>query len=815
MDMIDNGIVKNMAGMARQGVGTEAYDTIAEVVRTEGSTAWVHIPGGVDETPIAMSVSAKEGDTVRVRVAGGQAWIVGNDTAPPTDDSLAKKALEVAGKYPKIIKTGRIESEDGQSFWDLDEGILNMKGYVTSVKAEYALSMSPTTPPAGSATWTEEYITSIPAAAYLWRRLTVSITAEEALTMVEMIASGSGDLGPITAARQDMQCTYTDSSGAEHEYTLKCLLLYPETMDSATAPEKINLTYGKVETTDGSTIAVPASCLMFTSYINHNITSLSVNFYIVYRAGTEQFYLVYYDGTDGIWKGAAITRGIAEDGTVEFPGGVEVQAPVGWKKRLYSSGPHFDLDAQFHCFMENNSGGGMIHYSNLIEQFVWQTNDAVLASVQFGTPTTVDTVSANQVHIVPVQSANYFNPARRISDLDEFNASYTQKKNIGAVNLLTGTRTAKTVTQGYLPYDEPAEPGLQGCTDIYPVQLTAGRSLPSVKNINTVTLSYEWSLTTRGTAPKSFLVCLPYDSEGLGYYDDYILLDEVTIGSSTGGSRAVTVSVEGMEVAVEGNIAVLYDYGDLEEGQSFTPSKVTVRHMQLEVGNTPTDWAPNPDDYLSETLNLKSTNVENNVTPSANGWANHPLIFRDKNGAEIGRVGVYFTTAGIQYTSIRTTRTINGSTILNEIGLRIGDNGARSVYLSDASIWRNALGVNNEVIVKTASSVSVASGTAWSDGTTITNSGSLAAGTYVIRGYVSFASNATGRRFTAIMTSNTGTTVYNNMVDSRTAINGAATHCNIFGIVTLTAATTLYLRVTQNSGTALTCAGRMEILKIH
>ena len=688
MDMIDNGIVKNMAGMARQGVGTEAYDTIAEVVRTEGSTAWVHIPGGVDETPIAMSVSAKEGDTVRVRVAGGQAWIVGNDTAPPTDDSLAKKALEAAGKYPKIIKTGRIESEDGQSFWDLDEGILNMKGYVTSVKAEYALSMSPTTPPAGSATWTEEYITSIPAAAYLWRRLTVSITAEEALTMVEMIASGSGDLGPITAARQDMQCTYTDSSGAEHEYTLKCLLLYPETMDSATAPEKINLTYGKVETTDGSTIAVPASCLMFTSYINHNITSLSVNFYIVYRAGTEQFYLVYY-------------------GTVECPGGVEVQAPVGWKKRLYSSGPHFDLDAQFHCFMENNSGGGMIHYSNLIEQFVWQTNDAVLASVQFGTPTTVETVSTNQVHIVPVQSANYYNPARRISDLDEFNASYTQKKNIGAVNLLTGTRTAKTVTQGYLPYDEPAEPGLQGCTDIYPVQLTAGRSLPSVKNINTVTLSYEWSLATRGTAPKSFLVCLPYDSEGLGYYDDYILLDEVTIGSSTGGSRAVTVSVEGMEVAVDGNIAVLYDYGDLEEGQSFTPSKVTVRHMQLEVGNTPTDWAPNPDDYLSETLNLKSTNVENNVTPSANGWANHPLIFRDKNGSEIGRVGVYFTTAGIQYTSIRTTRTINGSTILNEIGLRIGDNGAKTVYLSDPAAWRNTLGLANNIVSNIANIITV------------------------------------------------------------------------------------------------------------
>ena len=68
------------------------YDTTATVVRVEGSTAWVHIPGGVDETPVAMSVNVQAGDTVRVRVSGGQAWVTGNDTAPPTDDAVAKVA---------------------------------------------------------------------------------------------------------------------------------------------------------------------------------------------------------------------------------------------------------------------------------------------------------------------------------------------------------------------------------------------------------------------------------------------------------------------------------------------------------------------------------------------------------------------------------------------------------------------------------------------------------------------------------------------------------------------------------------------------
>lgn len=68
------------------------YDTQATVVKVSDDTIWVKIPGGVDETPVAKTVSAKEGDIVQVRVADGRAWIMGNYTAPATDDTVAHEA---------------------------------------------------------------------------------------------------------------------------------------------------------------------------------------------------------------------------------------------------------------------------------------------------------------------------------------------------------------------------------------------------------------------------------------------------------------------------------------------------------------------------------------------------------------------------------------------------------------------------------------------------------------------------------------------------------------------------------------------------
>ena len=90
---------------------TKGYDTSAQIVRVEGNTAWVHIPGGVDETPVKLTVNANEGDTVQVRVSGGSAWITGNATSPPTDDARAIQADNTATNAQMIADNAMRNAE--------------------------------------------------------------------------------------------------------------------------------------------------------------------------------------------------------------------------------------------------------------------------------------------------------------------------------------------------------------------------------------------------------------------------------------------------------------------------------------------------------------------------------------------------------------------------------------------------------------------------------------------------------------------------------------------------------------------------------
>ena len=78
-------IAKKLTEALKPKRQTSGYDTVAVVKRIEGGTAWVGIEGGVDETPVKMSINVNPGDNVNVRVDGGKAWITGNNTAPPAD----------------------------------------------------------------------------------------------------------------------------------------------------------------------------------------------------------------------------------------------------------------------------------------------------------------------------------------------------------------------------------------------------------------------------------------------------------------------------------------------------------------------------------------------------------------------------------------------------------------------------------------------------------------------------------------------------------------------------------------------------------
>ena len=72
------------------------YDTKAVVKRIDNNTAWVELPGGESETPVQKTSNARVGDEVIVRLSGGRAWLLGNNTSPATDDTKANRAIDNA-----------------------------------------------------------------------------------------------------------------------------------------------------------------------------------------------------------------------------------------------------------------------------------------------------------------------------------------------------------------------------------------------------------------------------------------------------------------------------------------------------------------------------------------------------------------------------------------------------------------------------------------------------------------------------------------------------------------------------------------------
>ena len=122
-----NKLARAVADILRRDDTDRGYDTTAEVKRIEDGTAWVHFPGGEDETPVRMTVNANVGDNVQVRVSGGRAFIIGNGTAPPTDDGKAKELHAISSKAIGAVKgvadkAFKIAGNTAQYFWTTEEG---------------------------------------------------------------------------------------------------------------------------------------------------------------------------------------------------------------------------------------------------------------------------------------------------------------------------------------------------------------------------------------------------------------------------------------------------------------------------------------------------------------------------------------------------------------------------------------------------------------------------------------------------------------------------------------------------------------------
>lgn len=106
-----NEFVKEIASAMKESK-TKAYDTVAKVLRVDEKTAYVHIDGGADETPAQMAINCKAGDSVKIRVSGGKAWLTGNLTSPPTDDTAANEASKTATKVKKSYENFKYATEE-------------------------------------------------------------------------------------------------------------------------------------------------------------------------------------------------------------------------------------------------------------------------------------------------------------------------------------------------------------------------------------------------------------------------------------------------------------------------------------------------------------------------------------------------------------------------------------------------------------------------------------------------------------------------------------------------------------------------------
>lgn len=97
-------------------------------------------------------------------------------------------------------------------------------------------------------------------------------------------------------------------------------------------------------------------------------------------------------------------------------------------------------------------------------------------------------------------------------------------------------------------------------------------------------------------------------------------------------------------------------------------------------------------DTMTGHLELKSSNFQDNVPPSATTWGSE-LQYRDKLGALLGSLHIVARANGDQGLGFTAMRRLNGEDKNNAIELLMTSNGTRKVNVSDSSVWRSTLGL--------------------------------------------------------------------------------------------------------------------------
>lgn len=89
--------IKSFLNVVRGSQKSDEATVTGRVTRVDaGITAWVMIGNNQSPTPCSMDMKCAVGDTVTVRISGHKAVVIGNETAPATDDKRANVAYKEA-----------------------------------------------------------------------------------------------------------------------------------------------------------------------------------------------------------------------------------------------------------------------------------------------------------------------------------------------------------------------------------------------------------------------------------------------------------------------------------------------------------------------------------------------------------------------------------------------------------------------------------------------------------------------------------------------------------------------------------------------
>lgn len=198
MERIKNDIIEAMNASQKK---TSAYDTEAQVIRVDGNIAWVHIDGGVPETPVALTIDAKKGDKVQVRVSNNRAWIIGNATAPPTDDAVANVANKRATNADMKATFAKQTAEEADVKADTakekaDEAIEAVGASITTDTLHYLATSLDSGVTINTPGWTTTVQSMTSTNRYLWTYHTYQKASGQSVNTNPVITGVYGQTGP-------------------------------------------------------------------------------------------------------------------------------------------------------------------------------------------------------------------------------------------------------------------------------------------------------------------------------------------------------------------------------------------------------------------------------------------------------------------------------------------------------------------------------------------------------------------------------------------------------------------------------------------